>query len=83
MGDDVAALALAERLRRAGLAVELGFSGNVKKRMARANKANARFAVILGEEEAARGAVTLRDLDDGSQTEVPLASLEEHLGQPN
>lgn len=79
MGDAVAALALADRLRAVGIAVELGFSGNMKKRMARANKANARFAVILGEDEAARGAATLRDLDSGAQEEVPLAALEERL----
>ena len=81
MGDAVAALALADRLRAAGIAVEMGFSGNMKKRMARANKANARFAVILGEDEAARGAATLRDLDSGAQEEVPLAALEERLLQ--
>ena len=81
MGDALAAMAVAERLRRAGLAVDLGYSGNMKKRMARANKVNARFAVILGEEEAARGAVTVRDLDGGTQDEVPLASLEDHLGR--
>jgi histidyl-tRNA synthetase len=79
MGDAVAAMVLADRLRGAGIAVELGFSGNMKKRMARANKANARFAVILGEDEAARGAATLRDLDSGAQEEVPLAALEERL----
>lgn len=79
MGDATAALVLADRLRGAGLAVELGFSGNMKKRMARANKANARMAVILGEDEAARGAATLRDLDSGAQEEVPLAALEERL----
>ncbi|OAN48088.1 histidine--tRNA ligase [Paramagnetospirillum marisnigri] len=81
MGDELAAMHVAERLRRAGQTVEMGFSGNMKKRMARANKANARFAVILGEEEAQRRAVTIRDLDGGSQEEVPLASLEEHLGR--
>lgn len=76
MGDNqLAALALAERLRRAGISVEMGFSGNMKKRMARANKANARAAVILGEDEMARGAVTLRDLDAGTQDEVVLADL--------
>jgi histidyl-tRNA synthetase len=79
MGDAMAAMVLADRLRGAGLAVELGFSGNMKKRMARANKANARFAVILGEDEAARGAVTLRDLDSGAQDEVALSALEERL----
>ena len=79
MGDATAAMVLADSLRQAGLSVEMGFSGNMKKRMARANKANARFAVILGEDEAARGAATLRDLDSGAQEEVPLAALKERL----
>ncbi|MCA1908032.1 MAG: histidine--tRNA ligase, partial [Magnetospirillum sp.] len=79
MGDVVPALVLADRLRAAGLCVDLGFSGNMKKRMARAVKANARFAIILGEDEMARGAVTLRDLDAGSQEEVPLAEVEARL----
>ncbi|MEO0035900.1 MAG: hypothetical protein RLZZ501_1923, partial [Pseudomonadota bacterium] len=79
MGDPLAALALAEKLRRAGIVAEMGFSGNLKKRMARAVKLNARYAVILGEDEAARGAVTLRDLDDNSQQEVALAGLVPHL----
>ncbi|MGE5546983.1 MAG: histidine--tRNA ligase [Solirubrobacterales bacterium] len=79
MGDAVAAMALADRLRAAGMAVEMGFSGNMKKRMARANKANARFAVILGEDETSRGAATVRDLDSGEQAEVPLAELEGRL----
>lgn len=82
MGDATAAAVLADSLRAAGVAVELGFSGNMKKRMVRANKANARLAVILGEDEAARGAATLRDLDSGAQEEVPLAALKERiLGQ--
>jgi histidyl-tRNA synthetase len=79
MGDDLAALALADRLRGQGLAVELGYSGNVKKRLARANKANARAAVILGEDEAARGAATVRDLDSGAQEEVSLDGLDAYL----
>ena len=81
MGDALRAMAVAERLRRAGMTVDLGYSGNMKKRMARADKVNARFAVIMGEDEASRGAVTIRDLDGGTQDEVPLASLEEHLGR--
>jgi histidyl-tRNA synthetase len=81
MGDSMAALVVAERLRRTGRTVEMGFSGNMKKRMARANKLNARFAIILGEEETARNAVTIRDLDNSTQDEVPLAQLEEYLGR--
>lgn len=81
MGDAMAAMAVAERLRRMGWAVEMGFSGNMKKRMARAAKVNARYAVILGEEEAARGAITIRNLDNSTQDEVPLPQLEEYLGR--
>ena len=79
MGDDLAALVVAESLRAAGMAVQLGYSGNMKKRMDRANKANARFALILGEDEAARGAVTVKDLDTGHQEEVPLTAVVERL----
>lgn len=75
------ALVLTQQLRRAGFAVELGYSGNMKKRMIRANKANARAALILGEDELARGAVALRDLDSGEQREVPLAGIEEQLAE--
>jgi histidyl-tRNA synthetase len=74
-GGDLAGLAVAEALREAGYVAEMGFSGNLKKRLARADKAHARFAVILGEEEGQRGAATVRDLDSGAQEEVPLASL--------
>jgi histidyl-tRNA synthetase len=73
------ALRVAEALRRAGFAVDLGYSGNVGKRLKRANKVNARFAVLLGEDELKRDAATLRDLDTGEQVEVKLAALQERL----
>jgi len=74
-----AALRLAHELRRAGFTVDLGFSGNVGRRMKRANKINARVAVLLGEDELQRNAATLRDLDGGTQSEVPLAELASRL----
>jgi len=70
---------LADRLRRSGFVIELGYSGNLGKRLKRANKLNARAAIILGADELAKGAATLRDLDSGVQEEVPLAALEERL----
>ncbi len=73
------ALTLAQRLRRAGFTVELGFSGNMSKRMKRANRANARAAVLLGDDELARGEATVRDLDSGEQQAAPLAELEASL----
>ena len=66
------ALALAEVLRNHGWAVDLGYSGNVGRRLRRANNVNARVAVLIGEEEIARRVVALRDLDSGEQTEVPM-----------
>ncbi len=81
MGDGLLGLKIAESLRAAGVSVDMAFSGNLKKRMARAAKLNARFAVLLGEEELARGHVSLRDLDAATQTEVPLDGLVERLAQ--
>lgn len=74
-------LALADRLRRAGFTVELDHGGKIKNALERAGKAKARAAIILGEEEAKRGAAAVRDLDAGTQEEVPLAELEARLAR--
>jgi histidyl-tRNA synthetase len=66
------ALVMAEVLRRHGWTVDLGYTGNPSRRMRRANRINARAAVLIGEEEAARNVATLRDLDTGEQSELPL-----------
>ena len=78
---EAAALTLAQRLRQAGFAVELTFSGNLKKRMKRADKVKARAALILGSDEVARNAATLRDLDTGEQELVSLDALSDRLVQ--
>ncbi len=66
-------------LRRAGIMCEMGFRGNMKKRMQRANASGASWAVIIGEDELARGEAGLRDLRSGEQQAVPLAGLVEKL----
>ncbi len=78
---EAAALTLAQQLRQAGFAVELTFSGNLKKRMKRADKVKARAALILGSDEVARNAATLRDLDTGEQELVSLDALSDRLVQ--
>jgi histidyl-tRNA synthetase len=78
-GSEPAALILTQRLRAAGFTVDLGYRGNVGRRLKRANKLNARVAVIVGPDELARDAVMLRDLDTGEQTEVPLADIDQKL----
>ncbi len=75
------ALILANKIRQAGLPADLGYSGNMGKRMKRANKLNARVAVILGETELAKNVAAVRDLDSGEQREVPLETLIESLAQ--
>ncbi|MGF1639606.1 MAG: histidine--tRNA ligase [Rhodospirillales bacterium] len=74
------AFAVGQRLRRAGLVVDVAYQGSLGKRLKRANRLNARAAVILGEDELSRQAVVVRDMDSGAQEEVLLAALEGHLG---
>jgi histidyl-tRNA synthetase len=75
------ALKVAQDLRHAGFVVELGYSGNLKKRLQRANKMNARAALLFGEEELAAKSATLRDLDSGEQELVSLDRLTERLSR--
>lgn len=73
------ALAIAYDLRKAGFRVEQAYSGNLKKRMMKANKVNAVKAVIIGTDELAEGKVTIKDLDEGSQKTVALTDVIEEL----
>ena len=73
------ALALTQQLRHCGFCVELGYSGNMKKRLKRANQLNAVASVIIGEDELAKGMATVRNMESSDQTEVLLTSLQEHL----
>ena len=68
------ALTVAETLRAQGFSVDLGYSGNLSRRMRRANRVNARAAVLIGDDETARNVLTFRDLDSGEQSEVPMVA---------
>jgi histidyl-tRNA synthetase len=70
---------LAGELRRQDFLVDLGYSGNMGKRMKRANKIEAIVAVILGDDELAKGEVSLKLLDTGEQKNVRLTDLEAAL----
>jgi len=76
---DAKALGIARSLRKLGIAVEQDYRGNMKRRMQRANKLGARFAVILGDDELAKGVAQVKDLDTQAQHEVPLDKLGETL----
>ena len=70
-------------LRAAGFATRMGESGrSFKAQMRRANGSGARFAVIIGEDEAARGVAALKDLrEQGDQETVPLGEIATRLGE--
>ena len=78
---EAAALKLTQDLRREGFAADLGYSGNLSKRLKRANKLGARAAILLGEDELAEASATLRDLETGEQERVPLDGLAERLAR--
>jgi len=69
------AMKIAHDLRGADYVVDMGYSGNLSKRLKRANKANAVAAVMLGDDELAKGVATVRDLSSGDQSEVALDDL--------
>jgi len=69
------AFEIAEELRGIGATVTADRSGNLKKRLNRANKANAHLAVIIGDDEIDQQVVMLKDLDDGTQRSVAFTEL--------
>lgn len=75
------AMIVAQTLRNEGYNVDLGYSGNMGKRMKRADKLGSIVAVIIGDDELERDAATVRDMTSGEQAEVPLQNLGEHLAR--
>lgn len=69
------AVKLAGELRRADIAVELAYGGNVGKRFKRADKLGCHAAVVIGEDELAKGVVKLKDLKSGEEAVVSRGEL--------
>lgn len=76
---EIAGIALVQRLRASGIRGEIGYRGNLKRRMERAHRSGARAVVILGEAELAAGTAQVKHLATGEQTEVALAELADRL----
>ncbi|MBS4073733.1 histidine--tRNA ligase [Ameyamaea chiangmaiensis] len=76
-GDEAtgAAIGVLQALRGANIAAETDFRGSLKKRMERAAKSGARYAIVLGGDELARGVVQVRDLQARVQDEVRIDLL--------
>ena len=66
VADGRSAIVLCDRMRQAGLGVDRAFDGrSMKAQMKRADRSGATVAVIVGPDEQAAGAATVRDLRPG------------------
>lgn len=69
-------LALADELRTAGIATEVVLDGGkLGKQFKYADRAGIRFVIVLGEDELAKGVVTVKDLRREDQFEVARTEL--------
>jgi histidyl-tRNA synthetase len=67
---------MAERLRAAGLWVELGAEGaSLKSQLRRADRFGAGSVLIIGEDELKKGRAGWKDMKDGSSGEVDLEGV--------
>lgn len=75
-----AAFKLLTKLRQAGLKAGMDYAGrSMKAQMKQANKANARFALIIGEDEVKEACVQLKDMAKSEQEKVSFDNIIEKL----
>ncbi len=70
-----AAVDMMQLLRRSSIRAEMSYSGNLKRRLSRANKVGARYAVFLSE----FGTAAVRDLISGAQIDMQAAEVPAYL----
>ena len=71
---------LMSQLRAAGLKVEMDFGGrSFKAQMKQANKLNAKYVLIVGEDEVAQNVVTLKNMANSEQEVVEIKNIIDKL----
>lgn len=74
------AFKLLTKLRQAGLKANMDYAGrSMKAQMKQANKAKARFALIIGEDEVKEACVMLKDMEKSEQQKVSFDTIIEKL----
>lgn len=74
------AFKLLTKLRQAGLKANMDYAGrSMKAQMKQANKAKARFALIIGEDEVKESCVMLKDMEKSEQQKVSFDTIIEKL----
>jgi histidyl-tRNA synthetase len=69
-------LVLLDELRRVGLWAQCDYRATtLKAHLRQADRSKCRYAILLGDDESARGSVILRNLESKAQEELPLAGL--------
>ncbi|MEP6933316.1 MAG: histidine--tRNA ligase [Nitrospirota bacterium] len=69
-------LVLLDELRRIGLSTYCDYRATtLRAHLRQADRSKCRYAIILGDDEALRGAVILRNLESKAQEELPLTGL--------
>jgi histidyl-tRNA synthetase len=76
---EAAATGIVAGLRHEGVVTDMAYRGNMKKRLSRANASGATYALILGDDEIARGEAQLKTLSTGEQRPVSLDLLLEAI----
>jgi histidyl-tRNA synthetase len=64
-----------QTLRRHGLVVDMGYSGNLSKRLKKASQNDASIAIIIGADEIASSTALVKFLQDGRQQHVAFGDL--------
>ncbi|WP_036716223.1 His/Gly/Thr/Pro-type tRNA ligase C-terminal domain-containing protein, partial [Paenibacillus darwinianus] len=71
---------LLQQLRNRGIAAERDYLGRkMKAQMKSADRYRVRFTAILGEDELAKGEITLKDMSNGEQRQVSLTGLADEI----
>lgn len=82
MGKEAAeeALKLVNKLRKEGIKAEKDYMGrSLKAQMKYANKINAKYVVVLGEEEIKSRRIKVKDMNTGSEEEIDLDALSDYI----
>lgn len=77
--EKIIAFEIANRLRNSGLNVDFAYDSNFKKQMKKSTQNNARFVIIIGEDEAKNGDVVVKDFDNSKEQKVKQELLIHYL----
>lgn len=77
--EETKAYEITQDLRHKGLTVDFIFSGNMQKKMKRANKLRACLAILIGSNELTAGQATVKNLDTGAEVSVAFEQIPVYL----